>query len=163
MKLIMTHEQADLDALASMLGAHLLMPETFALLPRQINRNGREFLSKYGQELGFSTLSDLPHTDIEKYYLVDTQSLVTLRGITATTKVRVIDHHPRKKQSHPDWEMQLETTGACATLLVEKLQDAKIFPSALEATLMLLGIYEDTGSLAFSNTSPRDARAVAFA
>ena len=94
MKLIMTHEQADLDALASMLGAHLLMPETFALLPRQINRNGREFLNKYGQELGFSTLSDLPHTDIEEVYLVDTQSLVTLRDLTATTKLRVILHHP---------------------------------------------------------------------
>jgi len=162
MKLIMTHEQADLDALASMLGAHLLMPETFALLPRQINRNGREFLSKYGQELGFSSLSDLPHTDIKEVYLVDTQSLVTLRGLTAKTKICVIDHHPRKMQSHPDWEMQLETSGACATLLVEKLQDAQISPTALEATLMLLGIYEDTGSLVYSNTLPRDARAVAF-
>lgn len=162
MKLIMTHEQADLDALASMLGAHLLMPETFALLPRQINRNGREFLDKYGQELGFSTLSDLPHKNIEEVYLVDTQSLVTLRGLTNDTKIHVIDHHPRKMQSHPDWEMQLETSGACATLLVEKLQDAQIFPTALEATLMLLGIYEDTGSLVYSNTTPRDARAVAF-
>ena len=34
MRLIMTHEQADLDALASLLGAHLLDPESYALLPR---------------------------------------------------------------------------------------------------------------------------------
>ncbi len=162
MQLIMTHEQADFDALASMLGAHLLVPEAYALLPRQINRNGREFLDKYGQELRFSTIKDLPNQDIDQVFLVDTQSLITLRGLTEQTKVCVIDHHPRKKQSHPEWEMVLETSGACSTLLVEKIQDANLDLSNLEATTLLLGIYEDTGSLGYSNTTPRDARAVAF-
>ena len=162
MQLIMTHEQADFDALASMLGAHLLVPEAYALLPRQINRNGRDFLDKYGQELGFSTISDLPNRHIQQVYLVDTQSLVTLRGLTDETKVCVIDHHPRKKQSHPEWEMVLENSGACSTLLVEKIQKANLELGSLEATMLLLGIYEDTGSLGYSNTTPRDARAVAF-
>lgn len=162
MQLILTHEQADFDALASMLGAHLLIPEAYALLPRQINRNGREFLNKYGQELGFSTIKDLPNQNIEQVYLVDTQSLVTLRGLTEATKVSVIDHHPRKKQSNPEWDMVLETTGACSTLLVEKMQKASMQLSNLEATMLLLGIYEDTGSLGYSNTTPRDAKAVAF-
>ncbi|HZK17569.1 MAG TPA: CBS domain-containing protein [Anaerolineaceae bacterium] len=162
MQLIMTHEQADLDALASMLGAHLLVPEAYALLPRQINRNGRDFLDKYGEELGFSRLKDLPHKEIKKVYLVDTQSLVTLRGMTDETKVVVIDHHLRKKQSHSDWEMNLQTSGACSTLLVEKIQAAGLELTNLEATLLILGIYEDTGSLGYSNTTARDARAVAF-
>ncbi len=162
MQLILTHEQADFDALASMLGAHLLVPEAYALLPRQINRNGRDFLDKYGQELGFSTIKDLPDQNIEQVYLVDTQSLVTLRGLTENTKICVIDHHPRKKQSNPEWEMILETTGACSTLLVEKMQDAGMPLANLEATMLLLGIYEDTGSLGYSNTTPRDVRAVAF-
>ncbi|MCK9246401.1 MAG: CBS domain-containing protein [Anaerolineaceae bacterium] len=162
MQIIMTHEQADLDALASMLGARLLVPEAYALLPRQINRNGRDFLDKYGEELGFSRLKDLPHKEIDKVYLVDTQSLVTLRGMTEQTEVVVIDHHPRKKQSHPDWEMDLQTSGACSTLLVERIQQAGLELTNLEATLLLLGIYEDTGSLGYSNTTPRDARAVAF-
>jgi tRNA nucleotidyltransferase (CCA-adding enzyme) len=162
MQLIMTHEQADFDALASMLGAHLLVPEAYALLPRQINRNGRDILDKYGQELGFSTISDLPNRHIQQVYLVATQSLVTLRGLTDETKVCVIDHHPRKKQSHPEWEMVLENSGACSTLLVEKIQKANLELSSLEATMLLLGIYEDTGSLGYSNTTPRDARAVAF-
>ena len=162
MQLIMTHEQADFDALASMLGARLLIPDAYALLPRQINRNGRDFLDKYGQELGFSTINNLPNQPIQQVYLVDTQSLVTLRGISDNTKVCVIDHHPRKKQSHSDWEMQLDNTGACSTLLVEKLQNANLVLGNLEATMLLLGIFEDTGSLGYSNTTPRDARAVAF-
>jgi len=162
MHLILTHEQADLDALASMLGAHILLPEAYALLPRQINRNGRQFLKRFGAELGFSTIQDLQRKSIDEVLLVDTQSLVTLRGLHDGTKIRVIDHHPRKSVSHPDWAMELDNTGACTTLLVEKIQQKEIGITPLQATLMLLGIYEDTGSLIYSNTSARDAKAVAF-
>ena len=98
MRLIMTHEQADLDALASLLGAHILAPDAYALLPRQINRNGQAFLRKHGHKLGFSRINDLPRANIEKIILVDTQSMVTLKGITRETIVSVIDHHPRKDQ-----------------------------------------------------------------
>lgn len=162
MQLILTHEQADFDALASQLGASVLYPEAFALLPRQINRNGRQFLDRYGTELGFSSIQDLPNQAIEEVILVDTQSLVTLRGLTNETKVSVIDHHPRKNQTHPDWDLDLQTTGACTTLLVEKIKDGGFELNSIQATLMLLGILEDTGSLVYSNTSPRDARAVAY-
>lgn len=162
MHLILTHEQADFDALASQLGASILYPEAYALLPRQINRNGRQFLNRFGHELGFSTIKDLPNQTIANVTLVDTQSLVTLKGLTNLTKVRVIDHHPRKKQSHPDWEMELDNCGACTTLLVEKIQQAGLPVTPIQATLMLLGIYEDTGSMVYTNTSSRDALAVAF-
>jgi tRNA nucleotidyltransferase (CCA-adding enzyme) len=162
MHLILTHEQADLDALASMLGAHILHPEAYALLPRQINRNGRQFLKRFGAELGFSTIQELPREPIDTVLLVDTQSLVTLRGLHEGTKVSVIDHHPRKQQSHSNWTMELGDTGACTTLLVEKIQQQGLGITSLQATLMLLGIYEDTGSLLYSNTSPRDAKAVSF-
>ncbi len=162
MQLILTHEQADLDALASMHGAKLLVPEAFALLPRQINRNGREFIKRYGDELSFSTIQDLPNRSIEQVHLVDTQSMVTLRGLTNQTKVSVIDHHPRKVQTNTDWQLQLENTGACTTLLVEKIQAEGLELESLSATLLLMGIYEDTGSLSYSNTKARDAKAVAF-
>ncbi len=162
MHLILTHEQADFDALASQLGARILHPEAYALLPRQINRNGRQFLNRFGHELGFSTIKDLPNQTIANVTLVDTQSLVTLKGLTNLTKVQVLDHHPRKRQSHPDWEMELDNCGACTTLLVEKIQQAGLQLTPIQATLMLLGIYEDTGSLVYTNTSPRDALAVAF-
>ncbi|NLZ26056.1 MAG: polynucleotide adenylyltransferase, partial [Chloroflexi bacterium] len=147
MRLIMTHEQADLDALASLLGAHILSPDAYALLPRQINRNGQAFLRKYGHKLAFSRINDLPRGDIKEIVLVDTQSMVTLRGITRETKVSVIDHHPRKSQEQADWSYEVHETGACTTVLVEKIIDADLRVSPEEATLLLLGIYEDTGSL----------------
>ncbi len=162
MRLIMTHEQADLDALASLLGAHILSPDAYALLPRQINRNGQAFLRKYGHKLAFSRINDLPRGDIKEIVLVDTQSMVTLRGITRETKVSVIDHHPRKSQEQADWSYEVHETGACTTVLVEKIIDADLRVSPEEATLLLLGIYEDTGSLSYPSTSARDAAAVSW-
>lgn len=162
MDLILTHEQTDLDGLASMLGAHLLRPEAIALLPRLINRNGKAFLRRYANELPFSDYQALPHESIKSVFLVDTQSLVTLRGMNEQTKVTVLDHHPRKVQIHPAWQVELHLTGACTTILVEKLRELAIPLSPIEATLMLLGIYEDTGSLTYSCTTARDAHAVAF-
>lgn len=162
MDLILTHEQTDLDGLASMLGAHILRPEAIALLPRQINRNGKAFLRRYANDLPFSDYQALPHKPIKSVFLVDTQSLVTLRGMNEQTKVTVLDHHPRKVQIHPDWQVELHLTGACTTILVEKLRELNPTLTPIEATLMLLGIYEDTGSLTYSCTTARDARAVAF-
>lgn len=162
MDLILTHEQTDLDGLASMLGAQLLNPNAIALLPRQVNRNGRAFIRRYANDLPFSDYQAIPHEAIRNVYLVDTQSLVTLRGMNDQTKVTVIDHHPRKAQSNPDWQVELHLTGACTTILVEKLREKNIPIAPIQATLMLLGIYEDTGSLTYSCTTSRDARAVAF-
>ena len=162
MRLIMTHEQADLDALASLLGAQILAPDAYALLPRQINRNGQAFLRKFGSKLNFYRINDLPRGNIEEIILVDTQSMVTLRGITRDTKVRVIDHHPRKNQGQSDWDYEVHETGACTSILVEKIKDANMDISVEEATLMLLGIYEDTGSLTYPSTIARDAAAVSW-
>jgi tRNA nucleotidyltransferase (CCA-adding enzyme) len=49
----------------------------------------------------------------------------------------------------------LSLTGATATPLIEQIRE---LPGRLsiEATLLLLGIYEDTGSLTYANTTPRD-------
>ena len=162
MDLILTHEQTDLDGLASMLGAHLLQPNAIALLPRQINRNGKAFLRRYANELPFSDYHALPRETIKNVFLVDTQSLVTLRGMNEQTKVTVLDHHPRKVQIHPDWQVELHHTGACTTILIEKLRELNVTLTPIEATMMLLGIYEDTGSLTYTCTTKRDALAVAF-
>ena len=162
MKLILTHEQADLDALASLLGAHLLDPEAIALLPRNINRNALEFIQAHQEELGYSQYHTLPKGQISQITLVDTQSLVTLKGMTNSTLIYVIDHHPRKQGVNEDWQIEISHTGACTTLLVEqaKLQEVSIKP--IQATMLLLGIYEDTGSLSYSTTTARDLCAAAF-
>ena len=162
MHVILTHEQADFDALASLFGAHLLNEHALPVLPRRLNRNLRAFLTIYGREFPFVDPRDLPNEKVESVLLVDTQSLVTLKGMGKESRIRVLDHHPRRENLPANWNVTLDPVGATATLLTENLRDAQRQLSALHATLLLLGIYEDTGSLSYASTTPRDARAAAW-
>ncbi len=161
MKIALTHEQADFDAIASLLGVHLVK-EAVPLLPHRMNRNVRSFVTQFSVELPFITPKELPSGNVEATWLVDTQSLVTIKGMTSRTKICVIDHHARRPNLDTDWETELFDLGACTTIFVELIQEAGIHLSPLQATLMLLGIYEDTGSLTYTRTNVRDVRAVAF-
>lgn len=162
MNLILTHEQADFDALASLFGASLLDERSLPILPRRINRNVRSFITLYGAEFSFIDPRDLPQGIVEQVTLVDTQSLVTVKGMTDKTDVRVLDHHPLRSGLPDSWRLTIEEIGATTTLLVEAMQAQNGRLSSIQATLLLLGIYEDTGSLTYSRTTPRDVRAAAW-
>lgn len=162
MHLILTHEQADFDALGALLGAYLMNEHALAVLPRRMNRNCRSFLALYRTELPFIEAMDLPNEAVETITLVDTQSLITLKGVSTRTQIQVVDHHSRRADLPDTWKTTFETCGACTTLFVEGLREHNGNLPSLQATLLLLGIYEDTGSLTYSNTSPRDAQAVSF-
>ena len=56
----------------------------------------------------------------------------------------------------------VEPVGAATTLLIEAIRHRALSLTALEATLMLLGIYEDTGCLTRNSSTARDAAAVAY-
>jgi tRNA nucleotidyltransferase (CCA-adding enzyme) len=163
MRLILTHEQADFDAVGATLAARLLDPDALAVLPRRLNRNVQAYLTLYGDGLSFLDPRDLPRRKIERVTLVDTQTLPSLRGLTPGAEVHIIDHHPAAEGGPSEWRKRVEEVGATTTLLVEALQDSGVGPpSLLEATLLLLGIYEDTGSLSYASTTPRDLRAAAW-
>lgn len=162
MEIILAHEQADFDAIAALLAASLLAEEARPVLPNRINRNVRKFLNLYGSELPFVDIRDLPSENIQQVTLVDTQSLVTLKGIHKATQIRVIDHHQAKPDLSADWVCKLEKLGATTTILVEMLMDRDIRLTSIQATLLLLGIYEDTGSLTYAGTTVRDVKAVVF-
>src|SRR5512137_132862 len=160
--LILTHENADFDAVAAQLGARLLDPAAIPVLPRRCNRNVRAFLSIYADELPFVEANDLPRRTIGQVVLVDTQGLVTVKGVTATTPVHILDHHPLARELPQDWTYRGEPVGATTTLLVEELRTRGLSLMPVQATLLLLGIYEDTGSLSYQTTTARDAHAAAW-
>ena len=162
MQVILTHEQADFDAIASLLGASLLQKDSYAVLPANLNRNVKTFTHLYAADLPFINSGELPRKDIGTITLVDTQSLITLKGMKKDTSVFVIDHHQKKSDISPSWKFSSVPTGACTTYFVEHLQEVNGHLSLVNATLLLLGIYEDTGSLTYANTTSRDVLAVAY-
>ncbi len=162
MEVILTHENADFDAIASLLGANKLFPAAVPVLPRRINRNGTAFLQLYGAELPFVRPDDLPRKDIDRAILVDTQSLITLKGMASDVKVDIIDHHKLDRDLPANWTFSGEPIGSTTTLLIEEISARFLKLTDLEATLLLLGIYEDTGSLSYQSTTVRDMRAAAW-
>jgi tRNA nucleotidyltransferase (CCA-adding enzyme) len=162
MQIILTHDQADFDAISSMLGAYLQDDHSIPVLPRKLNRNVQAFLELYGSELPFQIRQELPRQNIDRIILVDTQALITLKGQTNKTKIHVVDHHSIKEGFPEEWTKLIEPLGSCTTLFVEQLMEHRTSLSVIHATLLMLGIYEDTGSLSYISTTPRDIKAAAY-
>lgn len=51
--------------------------------------------------------------------------------------------------------------GATVTVLIERLLEQGLTPSPEEATVLALGLYEETGAFRYISTTPRDLRAAA--
>ncbi len=159
LQLILTHENTDFDGLASQLAAWKLYPQALPVLPRRPNRNLRDFVTLYWDELPFVRYEDLPRRrQVQRIILVDTQTLVTPKGMTDDTAVQIVDHHPLSRDLPPNWTYSGEEVGATVTLLLERILSAGLSLTSVEATLLALGIYEDTGSLAYPTTTARDLR-----
>ncbi len=162
MDAILTHENADFDALASLLGAKKVYPEALAILPHKMNRNVRDFCSLYSDALAFTRPDDLPRRKFREVLVVDTQSAPSIRGVTRETRVHIVDHHPLNHELAKGATFTGGDVGATTTLFVEEISEKELPLSPFEATLLLLGIYEDTGSLLYTDTNVRDVRAAAF-
>jgi len=162
-KLILTHDNADFDAIASLLAASKLDPAAAPVLPRRVNRNVEHFLNLYSNALPFVHPDDLKRGgSVEHVTVVDTQSFSTVRGMRPATPVHFIDHHPLTRELSEEQRFTGETVGASTTLLVEQIHAQRIPIEPLEATLLMLGIYEDTGALSYGTTTARDIRCAAW-
>ena len=111
MRIILTHEQADFDSLASLLGAYLLDETAIPVLPHRMNRNVRAFINLYGAELPFIERRDLPSEYVEAITLVDTQSMISIKGACPQTQVTVIDHHPPRVELPQKWKLTISEIG----------------------------------------------------
>ncbi|MBZ0292399.1 MAG: CBS domain-containing protein, partial [Anaerolineae bacterium] len=159
MKLILTHSNADFDAIAATMAAHKLYPDAIPVLPERLNRNVQHFMMLYRNGLNFTNEADIRPKDVDKVILVDTQRAPKIKGLRANTPQIIIDHHHPYKSKN---DFVSEQVGAVTTLMVERLQREGIPINPLEATLMALGIYEDTGSLSYGTTTGRDIQAAAW-
>ncbi|UCC65392.1 MAG: CBS domain-containing protein, partial [Anaerolineae bacterium] len=161
-QVVLTHEHTDFDGLASLLAASKLFVDAIPVLPRRPNRNLQHFLTLYWDMLPFVPPDDLPRAHVGQAIMVDTQSVVTVKGMDADTQIHFIDHHRMDRELKPGMTFEGEELGATTTWLVEKMRRAGISLTPIEATLLLLGIYEDTGSLSYAGTTPRDMRAATW-
>ncbi|SFF94475.1 tRNA nucleotidyltransferase (CCA-adding enzyme) [Desulfotomaculum arcticum] len=167
MDVITTHTNTDMDGFASMVAAQRLYPEAAMILPGKLARNVEEFLSLHKDAISFYNAKQIDLKKVNRIILVDTKSPRRIGPIgeiakTSGVDIHIYDHHPRADGDLHGSLEQTEIVGATVTLLTEKIREAGLPVSPLEATIFCLGIYGDTGSLMFTNTTPRDVEAVAY-
>lgn len=162
MDVILTHNNADFDAAAALLGAHKLYPTAIPILPERQNANVADFVTLYQNGLPFVRWEDFRPQKIKRIILVDVKRLPPISAIKSKTPVHIIDHHPPPPEETPTQRVTFEPVGAITTYFVEQIQAQKIGLTSLEATMLMLGIYSDTGALTYGTTTPRDVRAAAW-
>ncbi len=167
MDVITTHLNADFDCLASMVAAKKLYPEAKIVFPGSQEKNVRDFL----QRVDFPFESETPKTvnihGITRLIIVDTKQADRIGELADIIykpylKIHLYDHHPT---SQKDFEAELEIVedvGATTTIFVRLLRQQSIELTPMEATVLALGIYEDTGSLTFTSTREEDLMAAAY-
>lgn len=167
MQLITTHVNADFDGLASMVAASKLYPAAIMAFPGSQERNVRDFIGQHLlYDYDFRKAKDIDPKQITRLILVDTRSSKRIGSFAQCLtnnglEIHIYDHHMQNGGDiKGDLEI-LEDYGSTTTLFVNLLREKKQLLTADEATILALGIYEDTGSLIHATTTPQDLMAAA--
>ncbi len=163
---VMTHHNADLDALASMIAATRLYPGAVALRGQIVSPMVQRFLALHKDELCLTSYHEIDPAQVARVIVVDVRDRRRLREyepiLAACAHVEIWDHHPPCEHDLDAAAAVVEPVGACVTLLAERLRSGGVALTAAEATAMMLGLYADTGHLTYDSTQPRDVEIAAW-
>ncbi len=168
MRLITTHINADFDGLAAMVAARKIYPDAVMAFSGSQEKNVRDFI---GQNLlyayDFERTKDINLQAVDTLILVDTRSSDRIGPFKECLKnpgikLHLYDHHLQNSGDLRGEVEVIEDYGSTTTLLVNILKERHLDISPSEATILALGIYEDTGCLTHLTTTPADLLAAAW-
>jgi tRNA nucleotidyltransferase (CCA-adding enzyme) len=168
MDLILCHTTADFDTLGAAVGLARLLPGSKIVLTGGAHPTVKDFLALYRDEYPQIERRAVVAATIRSISIVDAQQRDRLGkaaewlDLPHLREIVVYDHHLGQSSDIPATRLEIEPVGATTTLIVERLQRAKIELTIAEATVMALGIHVDTGSLTFEISTPRDALALGW-
>ncbi len=166
MQIITTHKNTDFDGLASVIAGTLLYPEAIGVIPKMVNPNVAQFLSTHKTAFNIILPHEVEHTQVDKLVIVDTDRWNRLDRMEKLKnrkdiEIHLWDHHPNGGDIKAHWSCQ-ENIGSTVTLCIRELKKPQIPLSPLVSTVMLIGLYEDTGHLTYPSTRAEDALAAAY-
>ncbi|MBI5250981.1 MAG: DHH family phosphoesterase, partial [Desulfomonile tiedjei] len=168
MEVITTHVNADFDAFASMVAAKKLYPDALVAFPGSQEKSLRDFFMESTLYiLSIERAKDIDLEKVDRLILVDTRQkgrIGRFSGLADSEKVQIhiYDHHPDSEDDMKGHEEIIREVGATVTILINEIRDRRIEITAEEATVLALGIYEDTGSFSFSSTTEEDFEAAGW-
>ena len=166
--IITSHVNSDFDAMASMLAAQKLYPDALVVFPGSQEKNLRNFFIQSMVYLfNIAELRKIDFSAVTRLVLVDTKRRNRIGDLVRILdnpglEIHIYDHHPKKDDDIPADQEYHMLTGATVTILSGILRQKNIPITPEEATIMCLGIYEDTGSFTFPSTTEHDFKAAAY-
>ncbi len=166
--IITSHINADFDAVASMLAAQKLYPDSVIIFPGTQEKNLKDFfISSMSYLFNMAEPSRIDFSVVKRLVIVDTKQKNRLVGVEKllTKKnidIHIYDHHPPFNDDIKGSFEQIHNSGANVTILSKIIREKKIKLTSDEATVMALGIYEDTGLFTYASTKPEDFKEAAF-
>lgn len=168
MKVITTHTNADFDSLSSMLAAKKIYEDAILVFPGSQEKSLRDFLIKSTVYVfDIVKVKDVDLDKIDTLILVDTRQKSRIGDFSKIIgreglEIHVYDHHPPTDDDIKGDLEFIENYGATVTILVQILKEKGIEITPDEATVMMLGIYEETGNFTYPSTKVEDFLAASY-
>jgi tRNA nucleotidyltransferase (CCA-adding enzyme) len=167
-RIITGHANADFDALAAMVAAGKLYPDAVLVAPTMLERQGSNlFADSIAYQFNLRRPKECDLSDVRLLVVVDTHQMSRIDHVSAVLnnpglEIHVYDHHPDSDEDLPADVSVIRPWGSATSILTHMLMERDAVLSQDEATMLGLGIYEDTGSFTFSSTTEHDFTAAAW-
>jgi nanoRNase/pAp phosphatase (c-di-AMP/oligoRNAs hydrolase) len=166
MHIITTHKNTDFDGLASVIAGTILYPGSVGVIPKSVNNNVAQFLSTHKTAFNIVLPNEIDFENVTRLSVVDTDQWRRLDRMQKLKKRQDIeiylwDHHQNGGDIEADWSCR-EKVGATVTLMIREMKRREMELNPLFSTVLLIGLYEDTGHLSFPSTRSEDAAAASY-
>lgn len=171
MEIIISHTHLDLDGIASMILAKKLHPNAKLVFSGNVNANVLKLATLYQDYLHIHRAKEIKTQDVTKIILTDIANINRIGKFKKCfenneNKIKVVayDHHINDKNNLIGDNILIQKRGAATTILLEELlkKNKSMKLKKYEATIAMMGIYEDTGFLSYTTTTPEDIEMAAY-
>ncbi len=162
---IISHINTDFDSLASMVAVHKLYPDAIMVFTGSPENNVKIFLNDF-PEFSPKKERNVNLNQINRLIIVDTARKSRIGNfymlLNSITPELIIDHHDEESADISARNRIIRKSGANVTILIDMLRENNIEINEKEATLMALGIYEDTNFFTNIETTEKDFAAMSY-
>ncbi|CAK7013306.1 MAG: A-adding tRNA nucleotidyltransferase [Desulfovibrio sp.] len=165
---ITSHSNADYDALASMVAVGKLYPGAVLIAPSmQERQDSHYFADSIAYLFNLRQAKDVDLTEVGTLVVVDTRQPSRIPQVKSVLekpelKIHLYDHHPDTPEDLQGEISVIKPWGSTTAIITHLLKEKEIPITPDEATMLGLGIYEDTGSFTYSSATPHDFTAAAW-
>ena len=162
------HANADFDCLAAIIAAGKLYPGATLIFPGSQEKNLRHFFIQSATYMfNFKNFKEIDPASVKQLVLVDTRQRSRVPHIEAVFDnpdlvIHCYDHHPDTDEDVAAAVSVVKNWGSTTGILMDAIMEKGLPLTPDEATILGLGIYEDTGSFTFASTTEHDLAAAAW-